>query len=108
MTLEATVVAVISADAVVGGVLEFLRGLLEGVDVGGVLKSAMVRKFALGGGGALGIVMLGHYMRKAEVVIRVLSTGGLFLMLVGVLSLLGVVDLNVSRVATAIRGVLGA
>lgn len=109
---EASAVAfAVSVDALVADIVEVVRSLLRGLDVGSVgnvLKNGLVRKFAVGGGGAVGLFMVGRYMRKAEFIIKFLSTGGAFLMLLGALSLLGVVDLNASRVATAIRGVLGA
>lgn len=96
-------------DALVAGAVEFAREQLRSLDVGSVgsvLKHAMVRKFALGGGGAVGVIMLGHYLRKAEAIIRLLSSAGAFLMLFGLLSLLGVIDLNPSRIAQALGGVL--
>lgn len=96
-------------DALVAGAVEVAREQLRSLDVGAVgnvLTNGLVQKFAVGGGGALGLFMVGRYMRKAEFIIKFLSTGGAFLMLLGALSLVGVVDLNLSRIAQALGGVL--
>lgn len=95
-------------EAVVGSLLEGLVERVQSAGVGELLKEAMLTKFALSGGGAVGVFMLGHYLRKAEIIFKVLSTGGIFLMLLGALAALDVVDMNFAVLVRAVRGVLGA
>lgn len=89
------------------GVVDVLEQVWN-ASLGEFVTQALLAKFLVGGGGAVTIFMIGWYLRKSKALMSVISTVSVFLMGLGVLAALGVVDINLARIAAAARGVFGA